>query len=328
MNLNTHGIRSIILIGIVLASCSGSKHASLNKQLIESNCNQQNVYSYTRNDLPKPIYKIELDTALPVRFSFKSLNVANAIGILGHLTEYVNIQKEFKKNPTPEKRLDIIELSQKINQRINISSLEISAVVSEIDCEDERAGQIADYLNSKENEAESKLTVGAIIVGAAGAVTAGILLANDNNSNAPEFIGIGTGLTEATLGLMILLNKRKVEFYHTRNALREIWRGQDTSTVFPPSLWYYLNYFNPNIPNQPSLRYQIIECWMKFGQIAAVKSKKKKKLINIYFEDAGKYTAEQLNNRANMLDQLEAHISLMKQDLKGLALELENLKAD
>lgn len=76
------------------------------------------------------------------------------------------------------------------------------------------------------------------------------------------------------------------------------------------------------------MRYQIIERWMSFGQIAVAKRKKKQNLIAIYFSEGGKYTTEQLYTRANMLDQLEANINLMKQDLKGLALEFENLKTN
>ncbi|MCC5917712.1 MAG: hypothetical protein JJU02_10360 [Cryomorphaceae bacterium] len=45
----------------------------------------------------------------------------------------------------------------------------------------------------------------------------------------------------------------------------------------------------------------------------------------LFFGEGGKYTADQLTNRANMHDQIEAQINLMKQDLKLLALELEKV---
>lgn len=328
MNLTKNGITiwTITILTFVLTSCAGLKNAQLTSQLDKSNCNQQVTRTYTKNDLPKPIHILEIDTILINRFSFQSLNAANAIGLLDLLTEYVKLKKTLNNNPTIEKRIAIVELSQRINQRINISSLEISAVASEMDCEEERADQIATYLKGKEDDAETKLTVGAIVVGAAGAITAGILLANGDAGNTPEFIGIGAGLTEATLGVLILLNKRKVNFYHPRNALKDIWEGNETSEIFPAPVWYYLNYYNPNTPNNPSLRYQIIERWMNFGQIADANTNKKRKLLQIYFGEGGKYSAEQLNNRANMHDQLKALINLMKQDLKGLAIELENLK--
>ncbi len=315
----------ILFVGFLLHSCVGMRNTPLKKQLIESNCNQQNIYSYRKIDLPIAIYPNQLDTLLSTKFSFKSLNVANAIGIDEDIAKYVHQLDTYKLAPSLDRRIELIERLQKINQRVNVASLEISAVAAEMDCEEERAAQIAVYLKRKEDEAETKFTVGSIIIGAVGAVTAGVLLANGNDDNLPEIIGIGAGLAEASLGLMILTNKRKVEFHHTRNALKDIWEGQDSSTIFPAPVWYYLNYYDSNNVEQPSFRYQIIDRWMNFGQISVAKRKRKRDLIDVYFGLGGKYTSEQLFNRANMLDELEAYINLMKQDLKGLALELENL---
>ncbi|MFN3918614.1 MAG: hypothetical protein ACK4K0_12865 [Flavobacteriales bacterium] len=317
---------TLTILTLVLTSCAGLKNAQLNSQLDKSNCNQQTVFSYVKSDLLKPIHTLDIDTILINRFSFQSLNAANAIGIFDLLSELVNLKKSYKANPTIDKRIEIIELSQRINQRINISSLEISAVASEMDCEEERADQIATYLKGKEDDAETKLTVGAIVVGAAGAITAGILLTSGDAGNAPEFIGIGAGLTEATLGLLILLNKRKVEFYHSRNALKDIWEAPETSTIFPTSVWYYLTYENPN-KNEKSLRQQLADKWLGFGQIADTKEKHKDKVYDLFFGEGGKYTADQLTNRANMHDQIEAQINLIKQDLKQLALEIEKINA-
>lgn len=326
MNLEENRITiwTLTILTFVLTSCAGLKNAQLISQLDKSNCNQQVTRTYTENDLPKPIHSIDIDTVLINRFSFQSLNAANDIGLIDLLTEYVKLKKTLNNNPTLEKRIEIVELSQRINQRINISSLEISAVASEMDCEEERADQIATYLKGKEDDAETKLTVGAIVVGAAAAITAGLLLANGDAGNATEFIGIGAGLTEATLGVLILLNKRKVNFYHPRNALKDIWTAPETSTIFPSSVWYYLTYENPET-KEKSLRQQLVDKWLGFGQIAETKEKNKESVYNLFFGDGGKYTADQLTNRANMHDQIEAHINLMKQDLKLLVLELEKL---
>lgn len=314
----------ITILVFVLTSCSGIKNTQLKSQLEISNCNQQTTFNYSKNELPIPIHLLDIDTILTNRFSFQSLNAANAIGLLDLLTEYVNLKKNFEAHSSLELRIEIVELAQKINQRINISSLEISAVASEIDCEEERADQIANYLIGKEDVAETRMTVGAIVVGAVGAIAAIALLANGNAGNAPEFIGIGAGLTEATLGVMILLNKRKVEFYHSRNALKDIWFAPETSTIFPHSVWYYLIYENPD-NSVISIRQQLVDKWLGFGQIANAKEKNKEKIYTLFFGEGGKYTASQLANRANMLDQIEAQISLMKQDLRLLALEMEKL---
>jgi len=42
----------------------------------------------------------------------------------------------------------------------------------------------------------------------------------------------------------------------------------------------------------------------------------------LYFGEGGKYTADELDDRSSMLDQLEAMISLMKKDLQLITKEL------
>lgn len=314
------------LLLLMISSCGSSKSSQLRVNLEDSNCNRNVLSEYSEDELPKPIHEIKLSEELSENFTFKSLNVAHAIGILEMLEKFLVVKQQHNKEKNVENRLAFLEIKQDLNQRINISSLEISAVISEIDCEEERTDQIANYLKMKEDKAETNLTVAAIIVGATGAVIAGSMLASGNTGTAPELVGIGTGLTEATLGLLILLKKRKVDFRHKRNPLQHVWDARRTSDIFPASVWYYLTYFDPNKPEEPSLRYQVVEQWMNYGQIFDTESNKKRKLIDIYFNEGGKYTSEQLFNRANMLDQVEAAISLMKQDLKTLAKEIENSK--
>ncbi|MFT2010476.1 hypothetical protein ACMA1I_17510 [Pontibacter sp. 13R65] len=314
-----------ILILLLLTSCAGGHQVRLKSTLTQSNCNQQKAYRLSSQDIPKPIHELVLDTSLTSRFSFNSLNVANAIGLVDLLNDFVKSKKQYQLDPTLANRFATMELTETINHRIDIASLEISAISSELDCEEERTDQIATYLRHKEDDSETKLTVGAIVVGATGAILSGLVL---NKGNASEYIGIGAGITEATLGILILTNKRKVELQHPRNVLRTIWEGQDEAGIFPPSVWYYLTYDNPAEPDMPPLRQQIIEKWESFGQIDRRKTSSKKKQLQMYFDDGGKYSAEELRNRANMLDQLESHVNLMKQALRNLAIELEDLKAN
>lgn len=316
----------VFLLGALLFSCAGAKDPRLTPLLFRSNCNQQNTYAYSKHDIPPPLHEIMLDTVLTARFSASSLNIANAVGILDLLVTYVNQKKAFKQKPSIENRLDLIELKQKIDQRINLSSLEISAVASEMDCEEERTSQIATFLRKREDELESKLTVGAIIVGAAGTIVTAALV-NRNSGHAADYTGIISGILETGFGVGIWLNKQKIDFYHQRNALKVIWEGRETSENFPPSVWYYLTYFDPQQPDNNSFRFQILEKWMNFGQISEVKSHKRRELLDIYFGEGGRYTSEQLTNRANMYDQLESYINLMKQDLKNLSIQVETLHA-
>jgi hypothetical protein len=312
----------LLVVMTVLSSC---KNVSTIQQHAErSTCTQQNAAHYSQRDIPRPFHELELDTVLTNHFSWTSLNVANAIGLLDELKVFVESSKVYKAQPTIENRIDQLVWAQSITDRINLASLEVSAAASELDCEEERITQIAEYLKGVEGETESKLTVAAIVVGASSAIISGIMLANGNGGNV-EYVGIVSGIVEATLGISILANKRKVLFYHPRNALQEVWQGRETSEVFPPFIWYYLNYQNPSDTNHRSVRYQIIDRWISFKQIDNANTKKKRKLLNLYFGEGGKYKTEQLYNRANMYDQLESHVKMMKQDLMLLSLEFEKL---
>lgn len=312
------------LVFIWLSSCSSGKKISYTYQ--ESRCNQQNFYSYTEDEIPTPLHELEIDTSLTNNFSFKSLNIAYAIGILDLMEDLISASQEIRENPSVVNQLNYLRLSDKIQRKINIASLEISAVASELDCEEERFDQIADYLRSKEDQYETRLTVAAIVIGATSAIIAGVFLANDFSDSYIETVGITTGIIEATLGLLILTSKRKIHLNHPRNPLRELWEGQTVSTIFPIPVWYYLNYFNPENPEKKSFRYEIISGWMGFKQISDASTKNKRKLYETFFGDGGKYTSEQLYNRANMYDQLESYINLMKQELMHLSVEIDRYK--
>ncbi len=318
-------VSGFLLSLFALLSCQSNKYTQISSRLQKSNCNQQ--LTPLKYDLPKPIHEVQIDSLLVKNFSFQSLNAANAIGILDLLKDFMKQKQSVGSDKTIENKIIFIELTQKIYQKINAAFLEISALAAEMDCEEERADQIAVYLKGKEDDTETKLTVGAIVIGAAGGITAAVMLAKGGYGNTPEFIGIGTGLTEAILGISILLSKRKVDFFHQRNALKDIWEGPEFSAIFPGSIWYYLNYENP-APTEKSLRRQLVDKWLGFGQIAETKQSEREKLYKLLFGSGGKYTADQLTNRANMLDQIESHINLMKQDLKQLTKEVEKVQAE
>lgn len=304
---------------LLFGSCATYNNANFSSLLKHSNCNQQNVYNYDETALPFPLHQLDIDDFLHSKISSKSLNIANAIGIVDQLTRYANA-KNNTKTATMEDKLDMVSLKLEIFQKINNASLIVSAVSSEMDCEEERTSQIANYLEGKQNDLESRLTISAVVIGASGAIATGGTIGNEKVSNS---IGITTGVAEATLGLLMLFNKNKIDFYHERNALRDVWLGSKTSSNFPPFIWYYLNYADPNPSENKSVRQQILDKWKSFGQIE--EGPKKEKLDKLFFGKGGTYNTDQLNNRADMYDQVESHINLLKQELMGLSLEIEKL---
>ncbi|MBS1550167.1 MAG: hypothetical protein JSS94_09950 [Bacteroidetes bacterium] len=307
----------------LIFSCASTQKKQSEPIYNTSNCNQDNTYHYSVRDIPTPFHNLKVDTLLSNRFHEKELNLAHSIGISQLLSDYIQLKKKQKQQPSLENQLQQIQLKQSINSKMDLASLEISSVAAELDCEEERITQIASYLKEKEAKTETRLTVGSIILGSATAIVTGVLLGSDSESKAADYIGVGVGIADAALGIMILTNHRKVVLKHERNVLREIWTSSPTSSVYPPSIWYYLNYANPNHPGETSLRAQLIANWKNYGQ---VRKSKKEAELDIYFGNGGTYTTDQLDNRASMYDQIESTIKLMKQDLRNLTLNIEKLE--
>lgn len=311
------------LISLTLYSCSSVKDLPSNANAIKSVCYNKSDYNYTVEKIPKNLLPEELDPVLNKNFSFDALNVANAIGVMEPLKKYILLKTKYAQDSSIENRINILENRQKIIQKINTSSLEISSVTSELDCEEERAEQLANFMKEQIDEREKNLVIGSIILGAAGAITAEVLNNNPSAGKSGSYVAIGSAIAEATLGVLMLTNKQRIYFSHERNTIGEIMDNVTVSKTLPPSIWYYLNYKNDTDKKQ-SLQKILVENWETFGQIGK-KKKQENNTQQIYFGRGGKYTSEELKNRANMLDQIKSYIKLMKQDLETLSVEFEKL---
>lgn len=317
-------IVSFLFLAVIFTTCHVEKTPHILNGYAEHGCNPNNNPANVQDVKVGTFDPGSLDADLRLIFSPASLKVAHAIGILPELEKLVK-DKAFNEKPTvPDKKAERLARLQFIHQRIMQSWLEVSSAAGEMDCEEERADQIATFLKNKEDAFETRLTAASIVLGAAGGLASGLLLVQDAGGSATEMVGIGTGLAGTVLGILILSHKKKTEFYHPHNALKDIWEGPTHSVFFPSAIWYYLNY-KDSINSKKSLREELKERWISFGQIDTSASARAKKMRQQMFGQGGRYTAEQLSNRANMYDQLESVINLMKKDLKTLMHDLEKM---
>lgn len=314
------GMTAVLLAAGVCTSCHPGKTLRFGRTV----CDQQQFPEMYLPAPTRPFSAVPPDTALKARFTGGDLNAAYAVGLLEPLAEYIAVQKAAGPQPTVETRLRLLELSQYITRRISLAAMEISAVSSELDCEDEKLTQMADYMRDKESRRETRLTVLSIIAAAISDIVPPFL--PSGSERAGNIIAVSSGVAGATLGALILFNEQKVAVEHPRNALRDVWEGKAHTDVFPPLIWYYLMHPNPAAPDSRSLRERLLQRWQRFGQVEEPSNKEKAKLLALYFGDGGDYTTSELYNRAAMYDQLEAYIRLINQDLTHLAASFENLR--
>ncbi|WP_114789503.1 hypothetical protein U0035_08155 [Niabella yanshanensis] len=319
MKLYTLAGFTALLTALSFISCSSGNKIQVNEYARLVSCHQANNVPVQSPGL-RPLHELTTDSILLGKYSFRSLNIAYAFGFLPLLLQYEKLQSNQPSIETDmDRRLKKIEIALQLSERIDLASLEISSFASELDCEEERITQVADFLKGKEKQRETRLTVSAIGVGAIGGVASGILSTRSDAGNSGDYLGIATGITEAILGVLILRNSKKTELLHPRNALKDIWFGQAVSDIFPPAVWYYLKYKNPNQPEELSLRERIIERWKSFNQ---VDPKALNQFETLYLKDKGIYDTEALYNRAKMYDQVESYVKMIKQDLTTLSYEL------
>ncbi len=296
-----------------LASCSSFRPRGI-PALTNSYCVPSVQYAYDTTYLPKPTIQdiLQTDTLLVKRYSQHDLLLANAIGVLPLLQQLVLLEK----HPVSDNQLTVLSIRQKILNRFLLASTQIASLAAELDCEGERADQIATYLDQRDTRRIRRLTILSIVIGAATTV-ATTLLTSDNTS---KVIGISGGIVGAGFGgLAAFSSNRTVTFRHQRNLLTDIWQQSDTSSVYPPMIWYILNEKSFSNTHQVSIHYTIRERWKNY-----VLSPLSSDQEQLYFGEGGDYQADDLHNRANMLNQLQSSIRSINQDLQSLAITLAN----
>ena len=321
MNLKSLNLKPFVIFGLFfLTACQTAKKTQLYQKLQKNNCGAYEKYAYAAEALPQPLHETPLDSLLVKHFTPRSLQMAHSFGFLDLVLEYVQAGSLQKQEPSLENQFQKLELLQKLNQKINSASLEVSTLLTKLNCEEERLEQIVSYLTAQESAIQSKLTVTAIVLGGVAAITGGV----NSQRRSARVIGLSAGVVEASLGAFMWLKKVKIPLAEQdENALQEVWEGKTTSSLFSPAIWYYLNYEQGE---ELSARAKLVQSWLDFGLLSPSKGQKKLGLIDAsYFTQAGSYGLDELKNRAEMYDQLEALIMTMTQDLKALALELENL---
>jgi hypothetical protein len=315
-------VEGSLLYVLLLASCSVLKNTEYLDGHGLYDCHKNKAPYSNGDSLPQTLKNDSSASTLKEFFSQPSLKVADALGIIKELENLVEKKTKTGSSLSLEKKLELLSQVQFLHHHIMQAWLEISSVAGEMDCEEERADQLASYLKNKEDAFETRLTVTSIVLGALGGISSGFILTQNLNELAFELIGIGGGLASTILGMLILSKKKKIDYYHPNNALKEIWEGPANSKCFPPTTWFYLNQKSSNVSGM-SLREELKLRWINYGQIDTLSSRKSIKTRQLFFGPGGRYTAEQLTNLANMYDQIESVVNLMKQDLNILLRELK-----
>lgn len=303
----------VLIVGFILLNMGGGLKGGMDP-MIPDECECTPVAPLTdANDLViVPPDELAREEALNSRFSPNALRTANASGL-------VPLLRRLCEENDPSRR---VKLRQEISERLAVVALEVSSTAAELDCEEERADQIADYLLGLSSARKTNLTLWSIIIGALGTVITNVIALRGASQKVYRTLGIFFGLAVALVSLAALRSDRvTVEFYHRRNALAELRDQPARREVFPASVWNYLNWPDSRCGGPQSLRERLLERWERSGGLGAKAPDERQRLVTLLFGHGGTYRAGELAIRGTLFDQLESYVNLMKHDVQQLARE-------
>lgn len=308
----------LFVVFSLITSCVSKKNQAIKQNILtlrDSYCKAPFQYNYSKK---LPSYNsdsiILANKDLKPMFSDQSILILNA---LDNLDEVHKIM-ELKKDSSLASQVKVLQLKTIINSKITISLTELDAVAAEFDCEGERVAQIGNYVDNLNDSKSNKLILYSIVAGAAASIAGGIV----KDDAWSSVIDIGGGALGAGFGLATLNPKgKKVEFVHTRNLLRDIWREKLESPNFPPFIWYMYTEKKFSNKETHSIIQSMKERWLHYqfddSKIEADKS--------VIFSDGGYYRADDLHNRAAMLNQMQSATRTINQNINYLLLDLDKL---
>ena len=261
------------------------------------------------------------------QFSTSAFDTASALEVLPFLDRLLTLEEEVERRGEVS-ALAYVRERRHVTDRITLGILDVSTAAVEADCEQRRATLLAEHLQKALDERERTYTVlGLLGSGVFTIISGGIGIgANSigvfNSANIATVIG---GASELIFGTAALVDTTaRGDLHHERNLLRDIWTGENNN--FAPAIWSFLNRRPLEEPAQRTFRENLISQWQEEGWLGAAGSDVHQHRIDLFFGKGGRYTVDELRDRAAMLDLLANDISLMHQGLNGLIREL--LKRD
>jgi hypothetical protein len=264
-------------------------------------CAPAQIYRYDPSLVPARDARSAASAEVLQRYSPQEVLLANAAGILAMLDELDGASGE-RRN----------EVQAKIQLRLLLFSASIESTAAELDCDGERADRAATILDQAVSRRTTLLTVSSIVVGAAASIFMGI----SENNEANRIAGVAGGAASAGLGLAALFWTAKIRYSHPRNALADVWYEREHSEIFPPPIWFVLKQATLSNDQKHSIIHNIRTRWIDAGYVDASGKGAP------YFGGSGEYALDELRTRANMLNQVQAAVRLIHQNLQELLVDL------
>lgn len=311
------------VLGFILLFTSQIFTACSNKLLVTQATEQDCYFSdvaFRQDSINKLNYKSK-DTSgyalvLRQRFSQNVLDISKDIEVYELLYDFTMAEK----NNDKEK---LYQTYSKIQQKISLAQLQVSSVLSELNCEVNRTIEAQKALDGWINKKNNQLTVYSIALGSITDLM-GIFSAGSSFVAARENTFTVLTVTLATYyGVKTLIIRKKTLLEHKRNHIKDILDKPEKSRVYLPVVWNFLSkpYYDEN--KKLVTEVELIQKeWEKYGYPDDKNSKKYTSKITLHKSEKGGYTSDDLDTRVEMLKIIIQEIATINYDLEQLQHEI------
>ena len=320
----TKSIYYLSFFVLIMFSFSCTSGTYIKKSFLDDNyCNNISKETIAYDKLIQE--KIENDTIiskdLVARFTPRVLSVAADIGALSLLNEFIVLEKKGKSRTTDE-NIAFLSVRQNVDERISLAGIEIFSTLAEIECEQDRALAMQNFINNEISKKVKRRTIVSILAGAATTVVASALTLKEAEQYWIETSVSGGAVLSAVYAFATLNVNYQAEFMHQRNYLADIWLNPKQPTTFAPMVWHFLTRELEKTDKKDVVRDKIVKKWIELEFLDQSDKDKHQVETALYFGKGGKYDVNTIAIRVLMLDFLETEVSEMKQELKQFRQEI------
>ena len=311
---------------LVLEGCvtDPSQTTRFRFEALESRCGVPTIRQLTELP-PLPLPQVHNNgTGGDLELSQTSSKLATLLGLENVLYDLTALHRNQPLDP--ERRVSLLWRHQQVMDRISLASFDVISTVTELDCEEARADHVADGLTQLRQDKQERGLFLALVGDALIGVVAGALsLAGQATAAAANAI-LGGALATGIGGAATIFLSVDHEFSHPRNHLAELWDAQDSSPLFPDSVWRYLS--TALQPSQGSIREQLVARWRQEGRFGDPESEGMDRRRALLLGTGDVYGIRELRTRAEMLNHLKSAVLRMGQDLNMLMYEIMSRTSD
>ncbi len=256
------------------------------------------------------------------KFSRKSLNIANAYGMIPFLKKLMILKNSHgKKSNNHEVIVELNRIKLRLNAAIKFATIDITGSASEMHCHAERMNDFIRVLQNREREAIKNYTILSILVTAGFTVLSGaVQWESDSIQSMVNLLG---GSFAGYLGYKATTYAFEIEFIPEKKILAEFWNPPRQSSIYSEPLWYLIN-LPPDFENKEnSLRKELISHWVQNYYLELDDIKEREVAISLFFDPEKKHNIDDLISIREMNRQIGIAIQLTLQDIKLLDREID-----